>query len=165
MRELRLACLLTIGLVVAATARAGTVAARMQVTATVAPNCQLTVPALSFGSYDPLIANATAPADAAAVVRVSCTRNTSASFSFDFGLHAVNDAGRMMAGAGGDRLHYEIYRDSSRSLVWGQGSEALRLISKAASVPQEFTVFGRIPAQQEVEPGAYNDVLTAAVDF
>lgn len=165
MKELRFACLLTTALLVAAAGRAGTVAARMQVTANVVPNCQLSVPALSFGTYDPLVTNATVPADAAAVVTVSCTRNTSATFSFDFGLHAANTEGRTMAGAGADRLRYDIYRDSSRSLVWGQGGQSLRVISKAATALQEFTVFGRIPPRQEVEPGAYNDVLTAAVDF
>jgi spore coat protein U-like protein len=111
------------------------------------------------------VANASQPADASAVVIVSCTRNTSASLSFDFGVHAAGAGDRIMAGGGSDRLHYQIYRDAGRSQTWGQGGDALHIVSKAASQPQELTVFGRIPPQQEVGPGGYNDVLTAAVDF
>src|SRR5512140_552984 len=99
MRALTLAGMLATFFLVAAAGSAATVAARMQVTATVPANCQLNVPALSFGTYDPLLTNATQPADAATVVTVSCTRNTSATFSFDFGMHAADAVGRMMAGA------------------------------------------------------------------
>ena len=146
-------------------ARADSIAARMEVTATVVVNCRLIVPPLSFGNYDPLAVNAAQPADASAVVSVTCTRNTSAALSFDAGLHRASGGVRAMKGPGPETLQYQIYRDSAHSQVWGNGGDALQLLSKGIAQPQEFTVFGRIPPQQEIEPGAYNDVLTAAVDF
>ncbi len=148
-----------------AVARAGTVAARMNVTADVVVNCRLVVPPLAFGTYDPLAANASQPADASAVLSVTCTRNTSAALSFDAGLHPPGPGIRAMKGPGPETLQYQIYRDSAHSQVWGTGGDALQLVSKGIAQPQEFTVFGRIPPQQEIEPGAYSDVLTAAVDF
>jgi spore coat protein U-like protein len=149
----------------AATARANSIGARMDVTATVVVNCRLNVPPLAFGTYDPLAVNAVQPADASAVVSVTCTRNTSAALSFDFGLHAASAGDRAMKGPGPEPLQYQIYRDSARSQVWGSGGEAMQLLSKGITQPQQFTVFGRIPPQQEIEPGVYSDVLTAAVDF
>lgn len=149
----------------AAVARADSVASRMDVTATVVVNCRLNVPPLAFGTYDPLAVNAVQPADASAVVSVTCTRNTSAALSFDFGLHAASAGDRAMKGPGPEPLQYQIYRDSARSQVWGSGGEAMQLLSKGITQPQQFTVFGRIPPQQEIEPGAYSDALTAAVDF
>jgi spore coat protein U-like protein len=141
--------------------RADSIAARMDVTASVVANCRLTVPSLAFGIYDPLVANAAQPADVSAVVTVTCTRNTGASLSFDTGLHAQ----RSMSGRGAEGLHYDIYRDSAHSQIWGRGGDAIHLTSKGTNQPQQLMVFGRIPPRQEVEPGAYSDVLTAAVDF
>lgn len=150
---------------VAVAARAASIGARLDVHAAVVARCRLTVPSLVFGTYDPLLANASLPADVSAVVTVVCTRNTGASLSFGTGLHGVSHGNRSMSGRGADGLHYDIYRDSAHSQIWGDGSDAIHLTSKGTSQPQHLTVFGRIPPQQEVEPGVYSDVLTAAVDF
>ncbi len=145
--------------------QADSIGTRMEVTATVVPNCRLVVPPLSFGTYDPLAAHATQPADAAVEVTVNCTRNTTASLSFDLGLHALSGSDRAMSGPGATALRYQIYRDPARSQVWSQGSEAMRLVAHGVGVRDQLTVFGRIPPSQEVDPGAYSDVLTATVDF
>ncbi len=149
----------------AGAANAATIDTRMDVTATVISDCRVTVPPLSFGTYDPLAANASQPADASVDVTLNCTRNTTASVSFDLGVHTPGGADRAMAGPGTGRLLYQIYRDPARSQVWSTGSQALRLIAHGVTVPDQLTVFGRIPPSQEVDPGAYTDVLTATVDF
>jgi spore coat protein U-like protein len=148
-----------------AASAATTLGGRMDVTATVLANCSLTVPPLTFGSYDPLAAHAAAPSDASTIVIVNCTRNTAASIGFDFGQHSPVSGQRVMRGPGADGLIYQIFRDAARSLTWAEGSEAVRFISRGLTNPERLTVFGRIPARQEVEPGAYTDVLTATVDF
>lgn len=145
--------------------RASSIDTRMDVTATVVSDCRVTVPPLSFGTYDPLSANASRPADAAVDVTLNCTRNTTAAVSFDLGLHTPGGVDRTMSGPGSERLRYQIYRDPARSQIWSTGSEALRIVAQGVNVPDQLTVFGRIPPSQEVEPGAYTDVLTATVDF
>lgn len=147
-------------------ARAESISGRMEVTATVVSNCRLVIPPLSFGTYDPLAANATQPADASVEVTLNCTRNTAASLSFDLGIHSAGiGVDRAMSGPGPEHLHYQIYRDAARSQVWSNGAEALRIVATGVTAPDQLTVFGRIPPSQEVEPGAYSDVLTATVDF
>ncbi len=150
---------------VAATAGADSIAARMEVTATVVPNCRLSVPPLSFGPYDPLDGNSVQPADASTVITVTCTRATGAAVSFDFGVNASSGSLRAMSGPGTDRLEYQIYRDTAHSLVWSQGDNAVRVVSRGISSAEQLTVFGRIPPRQEVAPGAYSDLLTATVEF
>ena len=159
------ALLLATTIATAATAYGDSLGTRMDVSATVVTNCRLVVPPLSFGSYDPLAAHAAQPADASADFTVSCTRNTSASISFNFGLHSTTGNGRGMNGPGTEVLQYQIYRDAARSQIWSQGSDSFRLVTNGVSSPNQLTVFGRIPPRQEVEPGAYTDVLTATVDF
>ncbi len=166
MRKLTLiATLLTVSAISANVCRADSLGARMDVTATVLQNCQLVVPPLSFGTYDPLSSNSVQPADATAIVTVNCTRNTGASLSFDFGLHAAAETDRVMSGPGSEALRYQIFRDAARSQIWARGADSVKVISRGISSPEQLTVFGRILPRQEVEPGAYTDVLTATVDF
>ncbi|HEY3052956.1 MAG TPA: spore coat U domain-containing protein [Thermoanaerobaculia bacterium] len=164
-RPALIALLIVSAVAFAGATRAETIGARMEVTATVVTNCRVVVPPLSFGTYDPLATHATQPADASANLTVSCTRNTAAAVTFDFGLHAPSGSDRAMSGPGAEPLHYQIYRDAARSQVWSQGTEAMRMISRGVGTPDQLTVFGRIPPRQEVEPGAYTDVLTATVEF
>lgn len=146
-------------------AKAATSDIRMDVTATVVANCKLIVPPLSFGTYDPLAVHAEQPADASVTMSVICTRNTTASVSFDLGLHPSSGAERGMNGPSAEVLHYQIYRDAARSQIWMNGTEAMRLLTNGVTSPNMLTVFGRIAPRQEVAPGAYTDVLTATVDF
>jgi spore coat protein U-like protein len=104
------------------------------------------------------------PADASTVISVTCTRNTGAAVSFDFGMNSASGPDRGMSG-GSDVLRYQIYRDAARSLVWSRGADALQVVSRGVSSSELLTVFGRIPPNQEVAPGAYSDLLTATVDF
>ncbi len=164
-RTALVALLIVSAIAVADVSRADSIGLRMEVTATVVTNCRVIVPPLSFGTYDPLATHATQPADASVNLTVTCTRNTAAAVSFDFGLHAPSGSDRAMSGQGPEPLHYQIYRDAARLQVWAQGSEAMRVISHGVGTPDQLTVFGRIPPRQEVEPGAYTDVLTATVEF
>ena len=149
----------------AVTGRADSLGERMDVTATVVANCRLTVPPLTFGAYDPLAAHSVQPDDALTILIVNCTRNTAASVALDFGHNAASNGDRAMSGPGSVRLEYQIYRDAARSQVWANGTDAVRFFSRGVSNPEQLTVFGRILPRQEVEPGAYIDVLTATVDF
>jgi spore coat protein U-like protein len=165
MRKLSYIIILISTAAFAVAGRADSLGERMDVTATVVANCRLTVPALTFGAYDPLALHAVQPDDAQTILIVNCTRNTSASVTLDFGHNAVGNGDRAMSGPGSVHLEYQIYRDAARSQVWANGSDAVRFFSRGVLNPEQLTVFGRILPRQEVEPGAYLDVLTATVDF
>src|SRR6185436_13430912 len=132
-----IALLLATAVMVASPAAADSIGARMDVSATVVTNCRLVVPPLSFGTYDPLAANADQPADASVDLSLLCTRNTTAAISFDFGLHAVGVNGRGLNGPGAEVLTYQIYRDAAHSQVWSQGSNAMRLLTHGVSSPNQ----------------------------
>ena len=59
----------------------GRATAKMDVTALVVSNCRMTLTPLSFGSYDPLGANATQELDATATVSLTCTRDSVATIA------------------------------------------------------------------------------------
>lgn len=164
MRRVRLLTLFALTLPLAAFAEQR-VAASLEVTAIVVPNCRVTISPLVFGAYDPLGPNRAAPLDSSADMLISCTRATRASVVLDAGRNGAGGSARTRALRGGDQnLAYEIFRDSARTAVWGEGADALEFLAPS-SEPQKVTVYGRIAPAQEVTAGVYADVVTATVDF
>jgi spore coat protein U-like protein len=64
---------------------------------------------------------------------------------------------------GTDLLRYRLYADPSRQVPWGNGTAAP---ARTASGPDaDLTVYGRIPAGQNVGAGTYSDVVTVQLSF
>ena len=146
-----------------ATASYGT--ANLSVTATVTTNCTISTTPVAFGSYDPVVANATADLDAAGSVVVACTKGATATVGLALGANG-SGATRRMKDTGANYLAYELYQDSSRSTVWGNSGSALLSPGAAPSrVARTFPVYGRIGANQDIPAGSYSDTVVATVNF
>ncbi|HUJ14353.1 MAG TPA: spore coat U domain-containing protein [Thermoanaerobaculia bacterium] len=135
------------------------------ITAAVPAECTVSTSALNFGGYDPVVANSATPKDGTATVDVYCTKGALASVALDTGSHASGSTRRML-GSSGDFLNYELYRDASRTTVWNStnidtGTSASRL----TPINGGFTVYGRIPAGQDVSVGNYSDTVLVTVSY
>lgn len=149
-------------LLVAAAAQAST-SARFEVSATVTADCSISVTDLSFGQYDPLGQNSSRELNAAAGVSMICTREARAKIVIDSGRNPMSGTRGMSSGD--QRVAYQIYRDASRTQVWGNGADAQQFVSAGVQNPQQFVVYARIPPGQEVASGTYSDVVMATVEF
>ena len=144
---------------------ARTAAAVIQVSATVAPLCTIVVDELSFGEYDPFVANADAALDASAVVSVTCTKGLASAVRLDAGAHGGAGNVRHLA-SGGQRLAYWIFKDQARTAAWRTGQDGMSLPDvSTGQCPQSVALFGRIPPGQVVPSGAYTDTVMATLDF
>jgi len=155
-------------LLAALPALAGSATSNFTVTATVANNCSISTAGISFGAYDPIVANASAPLDAAGSVTIQCTKGATTTIGLSAGNNGANATGTTRAmKSGSDYLSYEIYQDSGRASVWGNSGSALFTPAAApSSAPRPFTTYGRVPAGQDVPAGAsYTDTVTATVNF
>lgn len=144
-----------------APARAGQSTANMTVTAEVAANCLITANPLDFGSYDPVGAHASASLDGSSSLDVTCTDGTDAKIIFDMG--TSGGAGRAMQN-GAHQLGYELYTDAARSTVWGAIEVEARDYT-GTGLQEALTVYGRIPAGQNVPAGSYTDNVIATIAF
>lgn len=137
---------------------AGTDTDQLTVTATVQSGCSLSGGTLNFGSY---ISGQQTDLDVTGTINyVNCTGNLT--FTLDGGSNGSVSARQMRSGA--NRLNYQIYRNSSRSAVWGTGSDAhgvILLTPQSGSVQ----VYGRIARQQTVPDGVYSDVVNITLSF
>ncbi len=146
-------------------ASAASATANLAVSATVVNNCSITTAPLAFGSYDPVVTNASTDLDGTGTVSVACTKGSTATIGLGVGSNASGST-RRMKDSGSNYLSYEIYQDSSRATVWGNSGAGLLSPAAAPSkAARAFTVYGRVPASQDVPAGSYADTVVATVNF
>lgn len=120
---------------------------------------------LVFAPYDGL---SPAASDSLTTVQVSCTRNggprnVDIALAISPGNSGSVSARHMVRTASPvDYLNYGLFRDVSRSAVWGitPGVDTMTnalTIENGTTVLSTFTIYGRLPAQQNVYAGDYSD--------
>ena len=120
--------------------------------------CSLNIIGVSFGGYDPFSAQDT---DITGSISVHCDVDTSVQISLSAGSGPF--ATRQMK-SGLDSLFYNLYTDPSRLTIWGDGSPGTSLMSFSGTSGSH-TVYGRIPARQNVPVGTYGDTITVTLTF
>jgi spore coat protein U-like protein len=144
-------------------ADAATTTTTFPVTATVLKSCIVNANPLNFGNYDP---TAGAALDGTTTLSVLCTVGT----SFTVGLSAGTSTGatvttrKMVNGA--NTLSYALYEEAARTNNWGNtpGTDT-PLATTAPVLATSLTVYGRVPAGQNVPAGAYSDTITVTVNY
>jgi spore coat protein U-like protein len=66
-----------------------------------------------------------------------------------------------------DRLGYNLFIDSSMSVVWGDGTQGTMIVSNKVhkNKPWITTYYGRIPAGQDVSAGTYSETLSVTITW
>lgn len=140
-------------------ALAGTDTDQLSVTATVLSSCSLNGGALNFGQY---VAGQQADLDGEGAINyVNCTGELT--FSLDGGGSGSVSARQMRSGA--SRLNYQIYRNPTRTAVWGTGGEAHGAIVIGTARSGAVPFYGRIFRNQTVPDGVYSDFVNITLTF
>lgn len=144
-------------------------------------NLQVTVSAtgINFSSYDVLSSSDT-PGNGTISVSATCTHAT-IPFTVNYSI-ALSTGGsgsfapRSMA-AGVSKLQYNLYTDASLTTIWGDDTGGTQTVSdqiigicqnpggQNCSGSQNDTVYGNIPAMQNVVAGNYTDTIAVTVNF
>ena len=151
-------------LVIAQPAAAQSASDQFPVQATVVANCNIDTPnTLQFGNYDPAVVNAATDLDADTDIDVRCTKNSpGVTVELDAGLN--DNAGQRRMTDGSEFLDYDLFQDAGRTTAWGAGVDA-QGYSPTTSAWVSLTVYGRVPAAQNVGVGTYDDTVTATINF
>ena len=145
---------------------AGSVSARLTVTAAIVRSCNLATTPLAFGTYDPVGSNASADLRASTHLTVVCSSGATPTIGIGFGNNTPGIGTTRAMSSGSDKLSYEIYKDSGLTQVWTDSGSGIFSLGTIPSVlPQTVPVYGRIPAGQNVSLGSYSDTLTVTVNF
>ena len=132
-------------------------------TAAEAADCGLSASSVRFGNYNVFVP---APTDSTGAVVYRCngsaksvvialTRGQSGTFPRELQ-------------KGTESLEYNLFKDASRTTVWGDGTAGTQLFY--AGDPPNHTdvtvpIFGRIPPGQDIASGSYSDNVTVMMLF
>jgi len=141
--------------------------------AAVTVNCTVSASSLAFGIYNPLNTVATTSTGS---LLITCTGTGTGSVSvttavtFSTGLSGTYASRKMFSG--GNALNYNIYWSTQYAQIMGDGSGGSFggtagpfTVFAGGSVPVTGTMYGRIPAQQDVAPGGYVDTVLVTVTY
>jgi spore coat protein U-like protein len=112
-----------------------------------AQTCTVTVSPVVFGNYSPLAA---APLDTTGQVIVNCMDTAGYVVALNAGANGGGFNNRHLAN-GNSRLFYQLYSDSARTRIWGNGTGGSTTVQAPASAT--LTVYARVPARQNVTAG------------
>lgn len=134
-------------------------------------DCTTSASSTNFGTYSPF---SVSPLDGTGNVQVSCSLLGVLSLlvSYDILLNPGSSGtftSRTMSG-GGYNLNYNLYTDSGRSLIWGDGSGGTSIVSDGyllglLTTVRNYPVYGRISAGQNLPPGIYSDTIVVTVNY
>lgn len=138
--------------------------------------CSVAATGVNFGAYDISLA---APDDSTGDVTVTCSYVPPGGAT-DINLQAALSQGisgsyspRQMA-SGPARLNYNLYLDTARISIWGNGLSGTGIATASFKVgpgvgngtrTAQFPVYGRVPALQVVGMGGYSDTIVVTVTF
>lgn len=131
----------------------------MPLSAAFADGCQIsTATDMDFG-----VASALSTArEQTSTINLRCPSGTAWRVTLNNGSHASGQ-NRRMAGPGG-HLGYQLYRDASRTQVWGANNPN-SMSGTGNNLTQSLTVYGRVPAQPVAAPGTYSDTVTITLTY
>jgi spore coat protein U-like protein len=138
--------------------------AAFEVTANVGIDCDITATPMQFPDAG-LLAQ---PLLATSSVTVQCTQGAGYYIELDGGSTVGGTlVQRKLERAGSaDTVDYQLYTNSQRTSIWGDGTRGTRRLAIVANgLQQTFTVYGLVPAQQSKPAGKYSDTVTATVSF
>jgi spore coat protein U-like protein len=136
-------------------------------------NCTVSAGGIAFGIYNPLNATATASTGS---LRVTCTgsgsgsANVTVNVSLSTGLSGAYSTRKMFSG--GNALNYNIYWSTAYAQIIGDGSGGSFAgsagpftVFAGSSNSATGTMYGLIPASQDVAPGSYSDIVTVTASY
>src|SRR4051794_33671627 len=137
-----------------------TATSNFNVRTTVQKACNVAATALNFGAYTNALINATS------TISITCTSTT----TYTVGLNAGTATGatvtnRSMTGPSGALLGYKLFSNSGRTTNWGNTVGTDTVAGTGSGVLQSLTVYGQLPANQNVLPGGYSDTITVTITY
>ncbi len=131
------------------------------VSVTVDPHCSVTATTLDFGATGIL----QSVVDGNNTLFVTCSATTPYSISLSGGLSGATNPTQRRMSKGAETVTYGLYRDSMRTLPWGDTIGSNTVAGVGTGLVQNYTVYGRVPPQATPSPGTYSDTVVVTVTY
>lgn len=147
--------------------RLGTVAAALGLAGAPAAACTISSAGVAFGAYDPRAAGAD---NSTGTISLACHPSVQAPIVTLGTGQSGSFAARRLSG-GSWTLNYNLFTNAARTIIWGDGtgSSSAQTLSggSVSGGVRRFsrTVYGRVPAGQNVGAASYGDTVVMTVTF
>jgi spore coat protein U-like protein len=134
-------------------------------------SCAASATAVAFGTYNPMTGT---PNTSSGSISVTCSLISGLSLlvaytiSISTGSSGTYTQRKLFSGA--NSLGYNLYNGAGMVSVWGDGTGGTTTVSDGyllglGNVVQSYTVYGKMPAQQNPAAGTYIDNVTVTVSY
>ena len=117
----------------------------------------------SFGLYN--VFTSSSNTSGVGSITVKCNGGGSSSFSTSLSTGQSNTYSMRVMKSGSNSLAYNLYTSAARTVVWGNGTGGSNIITTPRNLKATLSIYGEIPAQQDLGVGIYTDSITATVSF
>jgi spore coat protein U domain-containing protein, fimbrial subunit CupE1/2/3/6 len=127
--------------------------------------CTVSTVPVQFGQYDFLHGS---PVDAIGSFIVNCSTGTPFTVKLGTGNNASTGfhPRRMRSAMGGNPLNYNLFRDSTRTSVWGDSTDNTFVQTGVGNDRDVILpVYGQLPGGQNVAPGLYRDSVSVTIEW
>jgi len=145
----------------------------MSAPAWAAITCGASASGVVFGVYPQA---SPTPLDSTGLITLTCTKSpgpdNTLTYSIALSAGASGSYAARTMTSGASTLSYNLYTDLARTLIWGNGiggaqtvNGSVQGLSGSAATIFNFTIYGRVPALQNVNPGSYTDSIVVTVTY
>ncbi|MDO8838569.1 MAG: spore coat U domain-containing protein [Parvibaculum sp.] len=131
--------------------------------------CTVSATGHNFGTYDAIQRNAVTSSNTVTVRCVALVLSVAVSYEIRLSSGSSGSYNQRQMMSGANTLGYNLYTNSSRTTVWGDGTGGTQtvtdgyLLQLLFPVTRNYTVYGRIDGGQNAAAGSYSDVITVTV--
>ena len=126
-------------------------------------SCTISAVGVNFGAYDVFSAS---PDDSTGSVTYTCTSikpNDRILIDLSHGNAPTFSPRQMKKSA--EILTYNLYLDAARTQIWGDNTGGSSHVNIKPDPTATITIYGRIPAGNDVTAGSYTDTVIATINF
>jgi spore coat protein U-like protein len=127
-------------------------------------SCTISATSVNFGSYN--VFNGTALNSTGRITYRCNASAANVSISLSKGASSTYNPRTLRKGA--EPLNYNLYRNAARTNIWGDGTGGTSVYTRADPPNNSnvnVTIYGRIPAGQDVSAGSFSDTIAATINF
>jgi spore coat protein U-like protein len=128
------------------------------------PSCTISVTSVAFGTYNVFTSTAD---DSTGTITYRCN-SAAANISVSLSNGSSTTFSPRTLRQGSETLQYNLYLNAARTQIWGDGTGGTSVYTQANPPNNSnvnLTIYGRIPAQQDVSAGNYTDTVSAVINF
>jgi spore coat protein U-like protein len=129
--------------------------------------CTVETTGISYGTYDVFSTTST---NSTGTITVTCDESPPPSVTLSIG-PSPNSGGfnprKLRHESQSDLLNYNLFTDASMTVIWGDGTQGTSTLKQNVTKgkPWIATVYGRIPAGQDISAGQYSETVSVTITW